>query len=344
MHSIRWPLTLAAVLLYGGSAMSQEKDVLAATRAQPPVAKPGREPRFRRIAPGIERTIDPEMQKEERFSRHDLKDLLKEDPQFGERPSSNNLAKDVRFSHDVWGLVLTFKPVRFIDVDVPHEDGRFERKKIWYLPYRVTNRGETPVRFVPRFLLHSWDMNKWYPDRLAPLAVPLIQKREDPARTWHNTVEISDLEVPPAKEGADNSLWGVATWEDIDPRTDHFTIYIQGLTNAYKWIDQEDGKTRFFRKTLVLNFWRPGDELDEQESEIRYGVPEGSMTAGQMEQARKTAGWSQAELAKKIGVEESKVAAWEKATEAIPADRVPLLREVLGPHLDPEVDYRWIYK
>ena len=31
----------------------------------------------------------------------------------------------------------------------------------------------------------------------------------------------------------------------------------------------------FVRKTLQLNFWRPGDELLQDEREIRYGVPVG---------------------------------------------------------------------
>ena len=26
---------------------------------------------------------------------------------------------------------------------------------------------------------------------------------------------------------------------DVDPRTDHFSVYIQGLTNAYKFLDPE---------------------------------------------------------------------------------------------------------
>ena len=29
------------------------------------------------------------------------------------------------------------------------------------------------------------------------------------------------------------------------------------------------------RKTLKLNFWRPGDEYSTSENEIRYGVPGG---------------------------------------------------------------------
>ena len=32
---------------------------------------------------------------------------------------------------------------------------------------------------------------------------------------------------------------------------------------------------KFTRKTLQLNFWRPGDELDQSEREIRFGVAPG---------------------------------------------------------------------
>ena len=81
------------------------------------------------------------------------------------------------------------------------------------------------------------------------------------------------------------TLWGIAAWEDIDPKTFRFSIYVVGLTNAYKWKETEKpgalkpddpiGKGRkLYRKTLKLNFWRPGDRYLEHEGEIRYGVPE----------------------------------------------------------------------
>jgi hypothetical protein len=74
----------------------------------------------------------------------------------------------------------------------------------------------------------------------------------------------------------------VATWEDVDPESDFFSIYVQGLTNAYRWEDTAGavqagsppgtGK-KFVQRTLKLNFWRPGDEFDLNEREIRYGAP-----------------------------------------------------------------------
>ena len=71
----------------------------------------------------------------------------------------------------------------------------------------------------------------------------------------------------------DRGVWGVATWEDIDPNIDFFSIYVGGLTNAYQWTDprgrlqagRPPGTGRqFAHKTLQLNFWRPGDESEPE--------------------------------------------------------------------------------
>jgi hypothetical protein len=83
---------------------------------------------------------------------------------------------------------------------------------------------------------------------------------------------------------AARDVWGVATWADVDPRIDFFSVYVGGLTNAYRWEDAAGGYKpgdppgrgrEFARKMLQLNFWRPGDELFQSEHEFRYGVPLG---------------------------------------------------------------------
>jgi hypothetical protein len=80
----------------------------------------------------------------------------------------------------------------------------------------------------------------------------------------------------------DHSVWGFATWEDIDSRIDFFSIYVGGLTNAFRFVDVPGAfkvgdpplKGREFAdKTLQLNFWRPGDNRYEHEKELRFGVP-----------------------------------------------------------------------
>jgi hypothetical protein len=290
-------------LLFGW-ALSVATLVAGPAAAQAPKAagaKQGASGRFRALAPGVEVTIPAEKDVAAESSRHDIVEILASDPEFGARPKANRKspAENKRFTHDIWALEFTFKPMRMIDVDIPTDEGRFVRKRIWYLIYRIKNPGEQPVRFVPEFRLESWDTGKVYPDRFIPVAIPEIERREDasrrllnaaavlpeaPARLF-NTIEM-EREIPPSPEGQDLGIWGVATWEDIDPATDHFSIYIKGLTNAYRWEDAKSGEPAQYvfkkgdkvgtgrtllQKTLRLNFWRPSDKYYEHEDEIRYG-------------------------------------------------------------------------
>ena len=118
---------------------------------------------------------------------------------------------------------------------------------------------------------------RWHPRRLQKIA-----KREDPNRKFFNTVSISDVPIKVSTKEEDHSVWGIAIWKGVDPRTDFFSVYVGGLTNAYRWQDppgaykkgDPPGKGRRFSfKKLKLNFWRPGDDLDVQESEFRFGLP-----------------------------------------------------------------------
>ena len=58
----------------------------------------------------------------------------------------------------------------------------------------------------------------------------------------------------------------------VDSRTDFFSVEVRGLTNAQQ-IVQEGDQFTFLQKTLVLNFFRPGDFRNELEDIIRFGVP-----------------------------------------------------------------------
>ena len=125
-------------------------------------------------------------------SRHDLVELLAGDPQFGERPGTEGKspAKNVAFTQNVWTLQFAFKPVRFIQVDVPDADGRVQPKLVWYLLYHVKNISKVPVKFIPVFSLLNRETGLTYPDQLIPVAIPYIQRREDPNRKLLNTIEI----------------------------------------------------------------------------------------------------------------------------------------------------------
>jgi hypothetical protein len=310
-------IVCAVVVIAGGTALAQQR--VARTKGAPATLPSGR---FRAAAPGVEITIPPDFDKAATFSRHDMVEVLAVDPDFGERPFSkgHSPAKNAVFSRNIWCLELSFKPVRMIWVDVPTNEGRFDRKQIWYLLYRVKNTGKEvtrtvtgegevkseladsnqPIAFAPRIWLESWDTGKAYPDRVIPVAIPEIETREDAGRRLLNAKELlpeaparllntieMERDVPPSPAGQDLGLWGVATWEDIDPATDHFSIYIQGLTNAYQWVDAKEGDQyaykkgdpigtgrKLLQKTLRLNFWRPSDKFYEHENEIRYGYRE----------------------------------------------------------------------
>jgi hypothetical protein len=223
-------------------------------------------------------------------------------------PKSQTLlerAKRVHFNRSIWCLEFAFKPLRMIEIEIPQANGQTQRKLIWYMVYRVKNVGyevyPTPTEpipglkiptiervnyptrpFIPRFVLESLEFKKLYQDTVIPAAKRPIQRRENPGVELYDTVEITQIPIPLSDARTDNSVWGYATWEDIDPRIDFFSIYVHGLTNAFTFADppgaykpgDPPGTGRLYAsKALQLNFWRPGDTLYPHEEEIRYGVP-----------------------------------------------------------------------
>jgi hypothetical protein len=262
----------------------------------------------RPLAPGVIVSIAPEEEPAETYSGpRPIVEIVKGIPNLewtpNYDPETNTLqakASSVVFRRTVWGLTFEFKPVRMIEADVPQPSGRMQRKQIWYLVYRVKNQGYAlrpvqdgvtydvePVnfptrRFFPHFVLSSHEFEKEYLDRIIPAAQAAIQQRENPGTRLYNSVEITRVPIPLSDERVERFVWGVAMWEDVDPRIDFFSIYVRGLTNAFRFEDLEDGykpgdplgSGRVYQfKTLQLNFWRPGDTIDPHEREIRYGIP-----------------------------------------------------------------------
>lgn len=228
-------------------------------------------------------------------------------------------AKVETLRRTIWNLEFSFKPLRMVEVEVPQVTGRMQRKLIWYMVYRIRNLGahwkpiekiETfreglvhttyskeltnqihifgrdteELRFFPQFVLEAVDFNKAYLDRVIPAALAPIKAREFPTEPnvkLYDSQQISEIPIGVSKVDADKSVWGVVCWEDVDSRTDYLSVFIQGLTNAYRYEDppgafqkgQAPGTGRkLTQKTLRLNFWRPGDAITETETEIRYGM------------------------------------------------------------------------
>ncbi|MFO0013423.1 MAG: hypothetical protein ACK553_11815 [Planctomycetota bacterium] len=206
-------------------------------------------------------------------------------------------SRGVTLRHPVWGLEFAFKPARLIEVDIPNETGKMERKTVWYLIYRVRYAGEdllpdTPdfadseavpgepkrvrfesVRFIPRFTLLSKERNLVMDSQILAPAVAAIAAKERVQGPLLDHVEIARNEIKLSTREDENSVWGVATWTDVDPALNFFAIDVRGLTNAYQINVDSGGEKRFYRKTLRIYFWRPGDSFNVPKDRVYLGSP-----------------------------------------------------------------------
>ncbi len=260
----------------------------------------GQEDQLPKLAPGVLRTI-PGLPEQAETVTGPLEmpglagDASAWDPHFlPKNQTLEQLARNVSLRRPVWQLEFSFKPMRILDVE--GTDGR--RQRIWYLLYRITNNGgyikpvvakddfgndlyttatgSRTVRFFPMFAIRSHEYDKTYADRLIPGVNERIHAIEirDPNITLHDSVSITKVPIKASTENVDRSYWAVATWPAIERRTDFFSVYVSGLSNAYRWDREEDGQSLLTYKTLQLNFWRPGDAVFEDDHEFRYGIPE----------------------------------------------------------------------
>lgn len=279
-------------------------------------AQSAEEPAPRPFARGVLTTIPGELLPEETSSLHPVVEFrsnpeLRWDPEYlSDSQTLFERAEQARFHREIWCLEFSFKPLRMIFVDVPQPNGQVERKLLWYMVYAVRNTGSGltsqaledggteveavnvgPVRFLPHFVLQGHDqvggrtLYRAYLDKVIPVAMEPIRRRETPGRKLLNTVQMSQTPIPVSTDDEPEQVWGVAIWEEVDPKIDFFSVYVRGLTNAYRWEDPAGAYQagdppgagrRFVSKTLQLNFWRPGDRFSQHETEIRYGVAPGN--------------------------------------------------------------------
>jgi len=221
----------------------------------------------------------------------------------------HRMSRRVIMYRDVWEYELSFRgQLRQAKLIVPDlKTGTTESKNVWYLIYRVRDLGKTltyeqvrqtpefehlkhelkrdkPIPqedrfFLPRFTLEGWVMGDpqqgyqrvVYPDKVSPMVLRQIQRREDPSLKLHDALTLSKTKIPLAKNEADQGVWGVAVFQDVDPRIDYVSVYVAGLTNAFRIGNTPQDPNRI--KTLQLNFWRPGDIFSEEIDRIQYGIP-----------------------------------------------------------------------
>jgi hypothetical protein len=166
---------------------------------------------------------------------------------------------------DIWVLHFKFRGPRYIMATVPGKG----RKLIWYMTYEVVNRTGKPRLFIPQFTLVT-DTGKAYQDVILPQAEKAVSMREDPTEPLMNSVTISEPIPPTPAESLPITRRGVVFFEDVDLAAKSFTVFVTGLSNAYTKIADPDSKEqKLLRKTLKIEFLKPGDIYAPDEKEIK---------------------------------------------------------------------------
>jgi hypothetical protein len=220
----------------------------------------------------------------------------------------HHMTRRVVMFRDVWEYEFSFLGLRQAKLMVPDlKTGTPQSQNVWYLIYRIRDLGSTLTYeqvkqspdfdhlkydlkrdqaiaaeekfFLPRFILEGSVITDAkdgyqriiYRDKVSPMVLRQIQRREDPGLKLLDSVEMSKTAIPLAKTDADGGVWGVAVFENVDPRIDYVSVFVTGLTNAFR-LDRDSEQPNHM-KTLQLNFWRPGDIVSEENDRITYGIP-----------------------------------------------------------------------
>lgn len=211
-------------------------------------------------------------------------------PRFGEvRVPAAASGEELASQPELWVMDVNFKPMRQIIVELTDpQTGQKKPQYVWYIAYRAVNRklanravAEAPVneldppvippQFIPVFTLQTTDTDvpKLYQDQILPEALAAINLRE---KSKLKSSVSAVMDVPPATEpgAADQQvIEGVATWTGIDGEADRYTVYLTGFSNGFRKVAGPDGAEVVQWKTIRLKYWRPGDNLNQREPEIR---------------------------------------------------------------------------
>lgn len=214
--------------------------------------------------------------------------------------------EEIQRQPDLWVFEIQFKPMRMIYADITDpQTGQVSRDQIWYLCYRTINRKLTarqdnsnttpvnvldplagPSQFLPEFsLMTHEEPGSEIPsatelDVILPEATAVInnaERRRTNEPPFQNTVEVVQPLPDPVDSDVADPVWiyGVATWRNIDPDTDFFSIVMRGFSNGYELREGPDGSLIVWRKSIRQKFTRRGDRFDPDQIEFEFdGQPQ----------------------------------------------------------------------
>jgi hypothetical protein len=89
------------------------------------------------------------------------------------------------------------------------------------------------------------------------------------------TIGAEPIPISKKSNAAPKKVTGVAIWDDVDPETSNFSVFVTGLSNGYSVTDpvapETDPVVR--RKTLQLKFKRVGDPYAQNALDIKFQPP-----------------------------------------------------------------------
>jgi hypothetical protein len=302
---------LAVAFAYLGVGLSAHVQAQAPASASRPAGQEPVRTETTQFAPGVVNVIAPAPHPDETFAGPTtLQSLIDAHPEIewgapdfvDGRPNFDartrtliEMARQVIYRREIHCFEFSFKPLRQIYLDIPQPSGKMARKLVWYMVYRVRYRGGdlrpaadevggVPLykrieavsydsrRVFPMFVLADHVGGNEYLDRVLPTAKEKIAAREQITAKLHDSIEITTVDIPRSSDDAAPGVWGVATWVDVNPNVDFLSIFVTGLTNAFRQ-DGEGDDAPYTKKALQLNFYRPGDAMRQTEDRIRFGVP-----------------------------------------------------------------------
>ncbi len=231
---------------------------------------------------------------------------------FAESETLHSQTRQVILFRDVWQYEFAFLGLRQFRVEATNPEGQPRQKYVWYLVYRVRDTGAAvshrdvtdpkfghvdreielqpreldpatlPRRFFGNFVLTGWVQDPQtgmyslvdYHDRILPGVFEQIAREEDPDQEYLDTVQMAEQILASYPADSDQGgKWGIAIWYNVDPRIDFVSVRIRGLSNAYRLERNPDNSLTVLQKTLQLNFWRPGDGIEQDQDKVVYGIP-----------------------------------------------------------------------
>ncbi|HET6423064.1 MAG TPA: hypothetical protein VFG20_05235 [Planctomycetaceae bacterium] len=215
---------------------------------------------------------------------------LAQSPRYGEYTVLASVSgEELSAQPELWAMEVHFKPMRQIVIELTDPvTGKKRPQYVWYIAYRAINRKlanravanapvnelDAPVippQFIPVFTIVTTDTEepKVYQDQVLPEAVAAINQREK--TSYKSTVGVvTDLPAAAEPGSPDQKvIQGIATWTNLDPAADHYTVYLTGFSNGFRKVPGPDGAEVVQWKTIQMKYWRPGDELNQREPEIR---------------------------------------------------------------------------